>query len=208
MKKTILLLALFSAVLISCKKEKKEDLTPTPVVKDFAYIKAGTKWIYNTTDTDSSHAGIVIEQSFKIKTMDADGWCTVEWTLPSFVQQIEWFADATMFANMASKTAQMKFPLVKANPTLNDTYSVTFTTNTGTVTNTRKVVSLSETAVVPAGTYNNCVKIHETTSGDPVYYKDYWVDKNVGIVRTEGTTQEDYPVIVIESLKTIEAPIK
>ncbi len=203
-------MAIFSIAIISCKKKDKNEEptpTPTPVVKDFSYIKAGVKWIYNTTDTDPNYAGITIEQSYEIKTMDADGWCTVDWVISGHTQSLEWFADVSMFSNMANKASQMKFPLIKANPVLNDTYSMTFSTSTGNVTNSHKVVSLNESVTVTAGTYNNCIKIHETTSGDPVFYKDYWIDKTAGIVKTEGITQEDYPVIITEELKTKIMPI-
>ncbi len=205
MNRTIILLAIFSIAFISCKKDKKEDPapTPTPVVTAFDYVKAGAKWIYNSFDTDPNHAGIIIEESFEIKTKDTDGWCSVEWKVASVVvQQIEWYADNNIYSNHAQKSSQMRFPLVKSSPVVGDTYNVTYTANTGQVTNTRVVISLNESITVPAGSYSNCVKIRETTSEDPVYYKDYWVDKNVGIVRMEGTTEEDYPVLIIQELKT------
>jgi hypothetical protein len=206
MKNTIILLALFSIVFISCKKDKDSDQdpapTPTPVVKDFDYVKVGAKWVYNTSDSDPNHQGIIYEQTWIVKTKDADGWCTVDWALPGFTYTVEWFADATMFSNMASKAQQMKFPLIKANPVLNDTYSITYSNDTMNVTDTRVIKSLTESVTVPAGSYTNCVKIHETTSADSVYYKDYWIDKTVGIVRTEGTTKEDWPTIIFEELKS------
>jgi len=207
MKQIIILLAIFSIAFLSCKKDKKDDSSPIPAVKDFAYIKAGVKWIYNTSDNDPNHAGIIIEQSWEIKTMDADGWCTVDWVVPGFTQHVEWFADATMFSNMAFKVNQMRFPLIKANPVINDTYSMTFSDSTGSVTNTHKVLSLNESVTVPAGSYTNCIKIRETTSGDTVFYKDYWIDKNIGIIRTEGTTAGDWPTILTEELKTRVVPI-
>jgi hypothetical protein len=203
MKKTIILLAIISIAFISCKKDKKEDPTPTPVEqKNFEYIKTGAKWIFISSDTDPNHAGITFEQSFTITAKDADGWCNIDWALPTFTQHIEWFSDVTMFSNMASKASQFKFPLIKANPVLNDSYTMDYTSNGVTYTNKRQVVSLSESITVPAGTFTNCVKIHETTTADNVYYKDYWIDKTYGIVRTEGTTQGDYPVIIIEELKS------
>lgn len=207
MKRTIILLAIFSIAFISCKKDKKEDPaptpTPTPVVTEFDYVKTGAKWTYNTTDTDPNHAGIIIEESYEIKTKDTEGWCTVEWKIASVaVQQLEWYADNSMYSNHAQKSSQMRFPLVKSNPVIGDTYSVTYTSNTGEVTNTRVVISINESVTVPLGTYTNCVKIRETTSEDPVYYKDYWIDKTIGIVRMEGTTEEDYPVLVIQELKS------
>jgi hypothetical protein len=206
MKKLILFLTIVSISLLSCKKDKDEDPPPTPtppVVGEFDYIKAGAKWTYNTFDTDPNHQGITVEESHEIKTKDTDGWCTVEWKIaPVFVQQIEWFSDNTMFSNQAQKQSQMRFPLIKSNPVLNDTYSITYSSNNGPVTNTRVVKSLTESITVPAGSYTNCVKIHETTSEDTVYYKDYWVAKNIGVVRMEGTTKEDFPVIIIQELKT------
>ena len=70
------------------------------------------------------------------------------------------------------------------------------------ITNTRKVTALNQSVTVEAGTFTNCVKIHETTSADTIYYKDYLIDLNTGIIRMEGTTAEDYPVIIIQELKS------
>jgi hypothetical protein len=76
MKKLFLLFAVVSISLSSCKKDKEEEpapTPPTPTVGEFDYVKAGAKFIYNTTDTDPNHQGIIIEESFEIKTKDTEG---------------------------------------------------------------------------------------------------------------------------------------
>lgn len=206
MKKLILLMTLLSIVYVSCKKDDSSDdnnaPNPTPTNTSFSYIKQGASWTYINSDTDPNHAGITFESSYTITAMDADGWCNVNFVLPSFTQPMQWFADNSLWSDMANKASNMKFPLIKATPVLNDEYTMNYDDNGTTVTNTRKVIDLKDTVVVTAGAFTNCVVIHETTTADSLYYKDYWIDPSAGIVRTEGTTKEDLPTIIITELKS------
>jgi hypothetical protein len=205
MKKIMIMMAMLSIAFVSCKKEDDSsddnNTTPTPTNTNFAFIKQGASWTYVNSDTDPNHAGVTFESSYVITAKDAAGWCNVNWIMPSITVPMEWYADNNEWADTGSKMGGTKFTIIKATPVLNDEYSMTYDDNGTPVTNTRKVINLKDTVTVGAGTFTNCVVIHETTTADPVYYKDYWIDLNSGIVRMEGTTTGDYPVIIIQELK-------
>lgn len=206
-KVNVFLLAITALVLVSsCKKDKEdENVNPSTNVitqSTFSFMKQDAKWVYNTFD--SQDPGIIVEESYTISSMGTDGWAGVEWKIGGMViQTVEWYADNNVFCNLAQKSTNKKLNLTTSNPAVSDSWSETWSTSTGTVTNTRTVVAVNETVVVPAGTYNNCVKVRETTSEDSVYYKYYWFNQQYGIIKTEGTTAEDYPVILYSELKTV-----
>jgi hypothetical protein len=78
---------------------------------------------------------------------------------------------------------QTKVPglLLPGNPKLGDQFRSEDVPKITTEDN--EVVSLSETVTVPAGTYQNCLKIKETLSDGGIEYKYY--AKGVGCVREQ-----------------------
>ncbi len=199
MKNIVLLFACMAILIASCKKKSDENPTPTPPAS-FSYLKSGTVWKYKNSDTDPNHAGISYESTYTLTSRGTDGWCTVVFAAPGFSQNLEWFVDNTMWSDMAQKAAGIKYPLIKASPVLNDQYTINGTDGVDTFLITRKVLLLTQTVTVPAGTYSDCTVIHETTSNDSKYYKDLWISAANGIVRTEGTTTADYPIHIILEL--------
>lgn len=203
---TLSIFLLLSQVFYSCKKEEDNPETNNPIVTQstFGFMKTGTKWTYNTFDSEDPT--IVIDEVFEITEMETDGWAKVKWTVGGFVvQTVEWYADNTLFSNLAQKNTVKKLCLCTKSPAINDTWSETWATSTGNVTNTRTVTALNQSVTVPAGTFN-CIKIHETTSEDNIYYTDYWFNVQNGIIKTEGTTAEDYPTVLYSELKTLIIP--
>ena len=58
----------------------------------------------------------------------------------------------------------------------------------------RTVVSLNESIQLPDKSFaKDCVKIHETMSAYPQYYKDLWVSRSYGMVyiKGKGFVEED-----------------
>lgn len=206
MRKMILqsgfVLILLAMVSVSCKKDDDNDPTPTPTPTPtcaFAFFKVGSSWTYNVFDSDDP--AVIINETYTIQAID-NNFATVKWELPGFTYTVEWYADNSIFSNLASKALNRKLTMTTANPQVGDSWSETYQTNSGTITNTETIAALNETVTVEAGTFTNCIKIRETTSDDPVYYKMYWFSKEYGIIKTEGTTTEDYPTIIYSELKS------
>lgn len=203
---TLTIFLLISLTFCSCKKEEDDPEINNPIITQstFGFMKTGTKWTYNTFDSEDPT--IVLNEVFEITEMGNDGWGKVKWTIEGvIVQTLDWYSDNSLFSNLAQKNTVKKLTLCTKDPVLNDTWTETWTTTTGNVTNTRKVTALNQSVTVPAGTFN-CIKIHETTSEDNIYYKDYWFNVQNGIIKTEGTTAEDYPTILYSELKTLIIP--
>lgn len=195
-------LILLAMISVGCKKDDENDPTPTPTpsTSAFAFYKVGSSWTYN--DYDSDDPGVIINETYTIQSIDAVGYATVKWELPGFTQTVEWYADNQIFSNLASKALNKKLTMTTVNPAVGDTWSETYQTNTGPITNTETIEALNETVTVEAGTFTNCIKIRETTSDDSVYYKLYWFSKEFGIIKSEGTTAADYPIIIYRELKS------
>jgi len=200
--------SIIALLLISMVACKKEDTKPTPPTPDpnpstlpFPFFKANQKWTYNTYS--SSDPSIILEESKQILSIDNAGWAAVKWTVPQYVFNIEWYANQELFSDMGVKALNKKQILTTKNPSLNQQWQETWQTGDGEVTNTRKIVALSETVTVPAGTYSNCIKIRETTSDDPIYYNDFWFSIQHGIIKEVGTTSGDFPNLLIKELRSI-----
>jgi hypothetical protein len=157
-------------------------------------------WIYINSDTDPNHIGITFESSYNITSIDPHGYISVDWQIPLLLRKVTWYADNDLWADPANRATGEKFTLIKSNSLPGDTFCKTYTSGT-TFTNTRKVISMNASRTVPAGSFTGCALIHETTTADNVYYKDYWIHPTYGIIRMEGTTKEDFPVIFIQELK-------
>jgi hypothetical protein len=187
----------------SCKKsETPPDTINPPSNAAFPYLQDGALWSYINSDTDPNHAGNTFETSYTITGIDAHGYVYVDWQIPSLLQKVTWYVDTAQWANPADKITGDKFTLITAKPLPGDTFSITYTTGTK-ITYIRRVMSLGATKTVPAGTFKSCALIHETTTADSKYYEDYWIHPIYGIIRMEGTTKDDYPVIKIQELKEL-----
>lgn len=189
----------------ACKKDKDNDDDdldkPKPTSTTFPFFKQNATWTYNDYDSDSP--GVVISVVYKILSVDNDGYATVSWTIGGFSgPAMQWYADNTKFSRLCSKTPNKMLVYSTANPAVGDLWTEFWVDGAHTISDSVRVVALNETVVVPAGTFTNCIKLIETTSDDAVYYKYYWLNKTVGIVKTEGTTNEDYPTILYEDLNT------
>jgi len=199
MKKSFLIFVSLVFMLTYCKKDENSNTGP---YSSFPFIKAGAVWTYTNSDTDPQHTGITYESSYTIDSINSAGWCSVRWRLPIITQPLTWYVSNTEFSDMGFEPQSVRFPIIKSPAILNDQYVISFVQGGINTIDTRKVTNLSASTTVPAGTFNDCVIIHETTSEDTVYYKDYWIQPQTGIVRMEGTTKEDFPVIIIQKLKT------
>jgi len=77
-----------------------------------------------------------------------------------------------------------------ANPQVGDNFAAE---NVPDITpENHEVLSISETVVVPAGTFTNCLKIQESLSGGTVQYKYY--APNVGVIK-ESTPDGDLNLV-------------
>ena len=191
-------------IFTGCKKDDPEpdNNTPTtPTSSVFTFFKTGATWTYDTYDSDPGNPHI--SQSFTINSINAQKYANVTWNVAGmYTITQEWYADDTKFSMLCSQGGGTMLVFCDANPTVGEFWAETWTDTSGTVTDSCRIVALNETVTVPAGTFTNCIKILETTSEDPVYYKYIWLSLTYGVIKTEGTTAEDYPTIIYEDLSS------
>ncbi|MCD4707331.1 MAG: hypothetical protein K8S62_06300 [Candidatus Sabulitectum sp.] len=87
---------------------------------------------------------------------------------------------------------------IKLPVTLNDSW----TPETDDPTITRTVLSLSASAIVPAGTYSSCANLRDTDSEEPNFYFDWFFARGTGVVKyvtnysdSEGTVFMTYDLL-------------
>jgi hypothetical protein len=164
--------------LSACKKEKDNTIKKDDISTSFPFIKEGNAWHYALINSDSSAAGGPNALNYKILSVGNNGYIKVEEEVFSFMVTTYWYSDKNGFSDDT-----LKLTLLKVNPVLNDTWSLT---NNGE-TITRKVVALNDSVQLYDKTYiNNCVKVHETNPELPQGFRDIWVSKDDGIVQIKG----------------------
>ncbi len=190
-------------VLASCKKD---DPAPTPTTPTtpassvFTFFKTGATWTYDTYDSEGSAH---FDQIFTINSINAQKYAAVTWNIAGMYSiNQEWFADNTNFSMLCSQINGKMLVFCDANPTVGESWGETFVDSTTSVTDSCYIMAINETVTVPAGTFTNCIKIKETTSDDPIYYKYYWLSLTYGVIKTEGTDTQDFPAIIYEDLSS------
>ena len=180
----ILIFALFAG-----RNEKADLPLASP---EFPFLKAGNEWHFRMK---TSQMPTPMEVVYKILSFREDGYIEVENSFAGIgSEKIYWYADKTGFSEIASPEDNYKLTLVKVNPVLNDTWSSTIEEEGKTMVYTRTVVSLNESIQLPDKSFaKDCVKIHETMSAYPQYYKDIWVSRSYGMVyiKGKGYVEED-----------------
>ena len=171
-------------------KNYQADLYPAS--SEFPFLKVGNEWHFRMK---TSQIPTPMEVIYKILSIRDDGYIEVENSFPGmFSDKIYWYADKNEFSEIASPDDNYKLTLVKVNPVLNDTWSSTIEEEGKTVVYARKVVSLNESIQLPDKSFaKDCIKIHETMSAYPQYYKDIWVSRSFGMVyiKGKGYAEED-----------------
>ncbi len=170
-------------------RNDKGDLYPAS--PEFPFLKTGNEWHFRMK---TSQAPTPLEVIYKIISIRNDGYIEVENSFGEIgSEKIYWYANKNEFAEIASPEDNYKLTLVKVNPVLNDTWSSTIEEEGKPMAYTRMVVSLDESIQLPDKSFTkDCVKIHETMSAYPQYYKDTWVSRNHGIVYIKGKGYVEY----------------
>ena len=168
----------------------KADLSPAS--PEFPFLKVGNEWHFRLK---TSQAPTPMEVVYKILSIRDDGFIEVENSFPGLTsEKVYWYADKSGFSEIASPDDSYKLTLLKVNPVVNDTWTSTIEEEGKTAVVTRTVVSLNESIQLPDKSFTkDCVKIHETMSTYPQYYKDLWVSRSNGIVyiKGKGFAEED-----------------
>jgi hypothetical protein len=163
-----------------------------PVSPEFPFLKAGNEWHFKMKTSQNPSS---MDVTYKILSIRNDGYIEVENSFAGLgTEKIYWYADKSEFSDIASPEDNYKLVLLKVNPVINDTWSSTVEEEGKTATITRKIISLNESIQLPNKSYSkDCVKIHETMSSYPQYYKDIWVSRSNGIVfiKGKGFSEED-----------------
>lgn len=163
-----------------------------PASPEFPFLKVGNEWHFTMKTSQMPNT---MEVVYKILSVRDDGYIEVETTIADLMtEKIYWFADKSRYSDIASPDDNYQLTLLKVNPVLNDTWSLTIEEEGKTEVVTRKVISLNESIQLPDKSFaKDCVKIHETMSTYPQYYKDIWVSRSNGMVyiKGKGFSEED-----------------
>lgn len=212
MKKSMLFSLLLIGLIVIAASCKKDNPEPDPTTPDtpytssvFKFFKTNATWTYDTYDSDGP---TVLTEVFNIASINASGYGTVTWTIQGMTcPTMEWYADNAKFSKLCSQVQGKMLTYCTAAPAVGDSWSETWDNGSGgTITDSCRIVSVNETVVVPAGTFTNCIKIIEKTSDDLIYYKYYWLSLDYGIIKTEGTDEEDAPTIIYSDLRSYSIP--
>ena len=164
----------------------------SPASPEFPFLKAGNEWHFQMK---TSQTPTPLEVIYKILSIRNDGYIEVENSFAGLMSdKIYWYADKNGFSDIAYPDDNYKLTLVKVNAVLNDTWSSSIEEEGKTMVYTRTVVSLNESIQLPDKSFaKDCVKIHETMSAYPQYYKDTWISRSYGIVyiKGKGYAEED-----------------
>jgi hypothetical protein len=167
---------------------------------EFPFLKAGNEWHFRLK---TSQAPTPMEVVYKILSIRDDGFIEVENSFVDLMSdKIYWYADKNEFSEIASPEDNYKLTLVKVDPVVNDTWSSTIEEEGKSAVVTRTVVSLNESIQLPDKSFaKDCVKIHETMSAYPQYYKDIWVSRSNGMVYIKGKgyiEEDDSPPVYFD----------
>lgn len=158
---------------------------PPPASPEFPFLKEGNEWHFRMK---TSQTPTPLEVVYKILSIRDDGYIEVENSFTGIrSEKIYWYADKNEFSDIAYPDDNFKLTLVKVKPVLNDTWSSTIEEEGNTMVYTRTVVSMNESIQLPDKSFaRDCLKIHETMSAYPQYYKDTWVSRSYGMVYIKG----------------------
>ena len=193
--KIFLLCAFLVLVTLGCSESnepKKPDLLPVPTVNDapFTFLKAGNEWMYNWHIEGQSFYDAT---TIKVVTIDNSGYFRMieQWypsgdELPSeeYYYYYESATDDYWGSVFHPIDDSMRIILYK-NCYVGQKWNFDshFSPNKP-VTITVEVLSVSDTVVVPAGTFSDCIKVrHSVVSED---WEEYlWYRKDIGLIKTE-----------------------
>jgi len=184
MKKIVLLLSV-AFLITSCDLLKTDEDDNT----SFSFLKTGYQWNYSFLIEGAASEGYF---SYKILSSDGTGYYNIEYTNPMNVASTDmyWYANDKFFADESGSESDLWFPVFYSDNNVGKSWtSPVDDEDLGTIT--RQIVSVSESVTVPAGTFDNCVKIKETFSGDANVINYIWVHPATGIVKKESTAWAD-----------------
>ena len=199
--KHIFFKALTIVFLFSCSNDidKEIEKPDTNLIESFAFCKTGNQWTYINYSLSSPE--IIIHSQAQIISVNADGWIMVKQRM-IVEYDVWWYANSRGFSDMAAPPSDYLY-LFQKDAEVGDIYEESFIDEDKIVTNRNQIVALSQTITVPAGTFTGCTKIRQTTSEDVVCYYDIWFSPEVGVIKKEGTTTEDYPDIMVTELQSV-----
>ena len=171
MKKIILIVATI-LLTMACSKDENEPKTPTVNNEPFTFLKVGNEWVYEIRDNpnETTTISIVSEENDYFKVIYN---ITFEDEYPREFTYY-WYTDSgNYWKNDILDVGMDGIIWLYKNSYVGQIWEPE-----NSVICTIEVVSVSERVVVPAGTFNNCIKIKKTNIYGIVGY--IWIHKDVG----------------------------
>ena len=173
LKTKLVIVVVLSLMFVGCSSD---DTKPTTGGSNpFPFVKVGNEWEYeNNNDPDDCFKSKIVSKNgnvFRIE-LEKDGM-----SLPGGDY---WFANNTYWKKSTDASGNGGFVIFYKNYFVGQEWEFDhYGSKTG------EVVSVSETVTVPAGTFNNCIKVQISIGEGGIDYYYYWIDKNVGIIMVE-----------------------
>ncbi len=170
-------LSLTLLFLLACDKEDNDESSNLFC----EFLKVGNSWDYDLTFEYLDDVPHTIKVNYKIID-EENGFFKVRY-MAVREKELKWYGDEEVFTDeYGTEDDQYSMPLIVKSDLPG---TVRFCTHPDSYLGqvSRKKVSTSETISVPAGTFTNCIKIHEVYTGDQNLFKTYWISPKIGIIQ-------------------------
>ncbi len=170
-------LSLTLLFLLACDKEDNDESSNLFC----EFLKIGNSWDYDLTIEYPDDVPLTIKVNYKIIDED-NGYFQVRYMAIN-PKDFYWYGDEEFFTDeYGTEDDQYSMPLIVKSDLPG---TVRFCTHPDSYLGQvhRKKESVSETISVPAGTFTDCIKIHEYYTGDQNLFKTYWISPKFGIIQ-------------------------
>ena len=200
LKKFFMILCLSALVIVNggCSKDKPNNIIDPDKIDEngdgrgWEFLKVGNKWEYkSTTDIVEYPQYIWTDEIEKIKkSFDYPNTDKI-----ALEEHHYWYVTDNAFY-IDGWNIYNDFPLIYKNCKVGQTWYYKFNNEIGLNNKiedkiTRTVLSINELVEVPAGTFDNCVKIRETVSRNNKIYIDYYFSYKYGLIKKDDNWDDE-----------------
>jgi len=172
MKKIILIVATI-LLTVACSKDENEPKNPTVNNEPFTFLKVGNEWEYGNYHNYTHNGEFELSDTYTIELVPSENDYFKLKRIPEISPYTWWNMDANAWYEGAGGYGSgIKLPKNCYVGLKFNEWELGYS----------EVVSVSETVIVPAGIFKNCIKIKVPNYGKGEYH---WYHKNYGLIMLE-----------------------